>query len=224
MTRTIAIVPAAGAGKRLGFKVPKPFVLLRGKPLVAHTLKALSSCGAIDAIVVAAERPAIGRMKGVIKRFGLYKVIDVVAGGKTRSDSVRNCLKRIGPLAFDIVLIHDGARPLVEGALIERAVKAAQRFGACVVAAPESDTVKVVGSNGFVKKTLDRNTLFRTETPQAFKVRLIKKAYGVKRTSTSTDDASLVERLGVKVKVIVGPPGNIKVTTKEDLKLAEVLL
>lgn len=221
--RVVAIVPAAGQGKRLGRGVKKPFVLLKGKPLVSYALKALESSKSIDSIIIAAERSCVNRFKNLVRRFKLKKVIDIVVGGKTRYESVKNCLNEVDAL-FDIVLIHDGARPFVEGPAIDDSIRLAKKTGACIVAVPEIDTVKLVGKDLIIKKTLDRTRVFRAGTPQAFRYELIKKAYSRGDGRKITDDAKLVEMLGKKVRITEGSYRNIKVTTREDLKLAEVLL
>lgn len=221
--KTIAIVPAAGSGRRLGSRTKKPFVLLAGKPLVTYAIRALESSEEIDGIVIAAERSCLGRFKALVRRYDFKKIVDIVAGGRTRFGSVKNCLERIGP-SFGIVLIHDGARPLVDRNIIRSSIMLAKKFGACVTAVPESDTVKMVDEGLFIKGTLDRRRIYRAQTPQAFRYELIKKAYSMPFPGEATDDASLVERMGAKVKILEGSYRNIKVTTKEDLKLAEVLL
>jgi 2-C-methyl-D-erythritol 4-phosphate cytidylyltransferase len=223
MIKTVAIVPAAGSGKRLGLKTKKPFVLLKGRPLVTYALKALESSRAVDGIIIAADKGSVKRFKSLVKSCRFKKVIDVVRGGKTRLESVSNCLGRAGN-GFDVILIHDGARPFVDDRTIKDSVRLAAKYGACVVAVPECDTVKLAGKGMFVQKTLDRSALYRTQTPQAFRRDIIKKAYSSKRRRNATDDSALVERLGGKVKILEGSYRNIKVTTKEDLKLAEVLL
>ena len=220
--KTVAIVPAAGSGKRLGLKTPKPFVLLGGKPLVIRALEALDSSGSIDAIIVAAEKRYVKRLEALVGRYRLKKVAAVIAGGRTRFNSVKNCLEKIGR-SFDVVLIHDGARPFVDEDLIEASVRLARKFGACIVAVPESDTVKLVDKKGFIRKTLDRKEIFRAGTPQAFKLDIIRKAYTSAKSGNVTDDSSLVESLGVKVKILNGSYRNIKITTKEDLKMGEAL-
>lgn len=222
--RVIAVVPSAGYGKRLGSKKKKPFVLLGGKPIASYALKALGDCPAIDGIIIAAEGARIKHFKRLIDRYAIRKVVDVIAGGRTRAESVRNCLNVIGD-SFDIVLIHDAARPFVDRSLIEKSIKSAARFGGCIAAIKESDTVKLADENLFIKKTLDRTSIFRAQTPQAFRYDIIKMAYDERRgLDNYTDDASLVEAMGVKVRIIEGSTRNIKITTKEDLKLAEVLL
>lgn len=221
--KVVAIVPAAGFGKRLKSKTKKPLVLLRSKPLISYALAALERSGSIDAVIVAAEISLVNSIKKIISRFGFKKVKEVVAGGSTRFESVRNCLARIGP-EFDIVLIHDGARPFLEGPVIADSVRLAARYGACVVAVPESDTVKLAGKDLFIKRTLDRNNIYRAQTPQVFRRELIVGYYKNKRSANVTDDAQVLEMAGKKIKILKGTYRNIKITTKEDLKLAEVLL
>lgn len=221
--RAVAIVPAAGSGSRLGLEAKKPFVLLKGKPIVAYTLGALEGCKAVDEIIIASEASCVRKFRALVKRYRFGKVSGIIVGGRTRFESVKNCLAKIGP-SFDIVIVHDGARPFVDGAAISESVRLARKFGACIVAAPETDTVKFVDSGLFVKKTLNRSRIFRAETPQAFKYGIIKKAYAITGKAKITDDAGLVEHLGMPVKVLVGARNNMKITTKEDVRLAEALL
>lgn len=221
--KTAAIVPSAGYGKRLGLKVKKPFALLGGRPLVSYALAALDESEAIDAIIIAAEKSCVDKFRRLIKRFGFKKIIGIVIGGRTRFESVRNCLDKVGS-SYDIVLVHDGARPFVEKGMIDRSIRLAEKFGGCVVGMPESDTVKLVGRRLFIKKTLDRTALFRAATPQAFRRDLLVMAYAAKRPGHATDDARLVEEMGGRVKMLRGSYRNIKITTREDLKMAEALL
>lgn len=223
--KVVAIVPAAGSGKRLGTReVKKPFVKLAGKPLIAYALKALESSASIDKIIVAVEADSIERLKGIISRYGFKKIDKIVKGGHTRAESVRNCFKKIDN-SCDIVLIHDGARPFPGLNLIRDCIRLAKKFGGCISAVPATDTIKLADKRKFVAKTLDRSHLWRAQTPQAFKYELLK--YGLSRikdNSNITDDASLLEYVGKKVRILKGSVKNIKITTKEDLKIAKVLL
>ena len=220
----VAIVPAAGSGRRLGTREKKPFVRLGDKPLIIYALKALNSSECVDDIIVAAETSLVPRLKKIIKMYGINKARLVTAGGKTRSGSVENCFNLIkGPC--NIVLIHDGARPFLTKEIIKDSVLLAKKYGACITAIRQTDTVKLAGKNLFVKKTLDRNGLWRAQTPQVFKYNLLKKAItGKNRDEELTDDASYLERIGGRVKILEGNAGNIKITTKEDLKIAGALL
>lgn len=219
----MAIVPSAGFGKRLALRTKKPFVSLGGHPLVAYAIGTLNKCKAVDAIFVAAERPCVNRLKAVVLKYGFDKVIDVVVGGKTRAESVRNCLARVDE-TFDIVLIHDGARPFIQIRVIEDSIRLALKYGSCIVAVPENDTVKMVDEDLFITKTLNRSRVFRAQTPQVFRREIIMQAVARSDFKNATDDANLVEALKLPVKVLKGSYRNIKITTKEDLKFAEALL
>jgi 2-C-methyl-D-erythritol 4-phosphate cytidylyltransferase len=222
--KTIAIVPAAGSGRRLGARTKKPFVLLGGKPLLSYALKALNGCKSIDAIIVASERSCVAKVEKIAERFKINKLMGVVVGGKTRFESVRNCIKKISP-DFDIVLIHDAARPFIDDATIERSIAAAKKFGASVAAVRESDTVKLSDHDLFVVKTLNRRDIFRAQTPQVLRYAIAKRAFRhAASRSGVTDDVSIAERIGVRVKIVDGSYRNIKITTKEDIKFAKGLL
>ena len=221
---TVAIIPAAGSGKRFGSSQKKIFAPLGGKPLIVYALKALNSSGYIDTIIIAVQTCAIERLKRIIKKYGISKVRFVTSGGKTRAESVKNCCDLFDP-SFDIVLIHDGARPFPSLDLIKNSVLLAKKYGACVTAISQTDTIKLADKGLFVKKTVDRKNLWCAQTPQTFKYSLLKKACSQKGKSRDiTDDASMLERLGKRVKILKGNAANIKITTKEDLKIAEVLL
>ncbi len=221
--RVTAIVPAGGSGSRLGLKTGKPFVMLSGKPILYYAIRALEAADGVSEIIVASEKNRIGRVKAIVKRFGFRKVKNIVAGGKTRADSVKNCLDAITGDP-DIVLIHDAARPLVSAGMIKDAIRLASKYGACAAAVPESDTLKLSGPDGFVKRTIDRRNVFRAQTPQAFRTALIRRAYGKQGAKRATDDSFILEGLGVKVRILPGSYRNIKITTREDLKIAEALL
>ena len=222
--RVTAIVPAGGSGRRLSLKTKKPFAMLSGKPLLYYALKALEATAAVNEIIVAAEESQISRVEALVRRFGFCKVKKVVAGGSTRSGSVKNCLDVLTGNP-DIVLIHDAARPLVSVDTIKDSIKLASKYGACVAAVPESDTIKLGDRFGFVKKTIDRRNVFRAQTPQTFKTVLIRRAYeGSGGGRVATDDSSILEGRGMKIKILPGSYRNIKITTREDLKMAEALL
>ena len=221
--RTIAVVPAAGAGRRLGTKIRKPFVKICGKPLIAHTLLALQRAAGISGIVIATERASIRKMSSLVKKYGIKKVRGIVEGGVTRQVSVRNAVNSIKDKA-DLVLVHDAARPCVEGATIAAVIAAAIKYGAAIVAAPSYDTVKEADREGFIVRTLDRSILWRAETPQVFKSELLKRLYRDPGLLTGTDDAALFEKAGLPVRIVEGPRTNIKVTTRDDILIAEALL
>ncbi len=223
MKKTAVIIAAAGSGARLGLRTKKPFILLKGHPLVSYTLRAFEDAEDIDAIVVAGEAVCINRLQAVVKKYRIKKVIDIVPGGDTRQESVRNALRRV-PSDYGTILIHDGGRPFVDKGIISRCITAAKRYGAAIAAIPANDTIKFVYCNNIIKNTMDRSKLFRAQTPQAFKREIIEKAFSRKDIAKATDDSMLVEALGGRVRVVEGSYKNIKVTTREDLMVAGVLL
>ncbi|NIM03296.1 2-C-methyl-D-erythritol 4-phosphate cytidylyltransferase, partial [bacterium] len=163
--------------------------------------------------------------KEIIERYGYRKDVEVANGGARRQDSVA-CGLGLVPSDYEIVIIHDGVRPFVTRRMVVESIAKARKFGACIVAVPVSDTVKMVMSKGIIDKTLPRESLWRVQTPQTFRLGLIKKAYAkaLKDKFYGTDDAQLVERMNKPVKVMSGDYRNIKITTKEDLVLAESIL
>lgn len=220
---TVAIIPSAGKGKRFGGK--KNYLSLNGTPVLARTIETLGDCPLIEAIVVVTRGEDIEYVKNsIVKKFNLKKVTAVVKGGKERQDSVAAGLLAAGR-GFDFVLVHDGARPLVTQGILEHAIKAAYRHGASIAAMPPKDTIKEIRGR-FIKKTIPRNTLVSVQTPQVFKYDILKRAFeaAAKDVFRSTDEAALVERLGVKIIPTQGSYENIKITTKEDLAIAELIL
>lgn len=225
----IVVVPAAGAGKRLGLGFNKAFALLRGVPLIVHCLKMLADTGMVSrAVVVLASEEVVDGCE-LLKRFQqqYFKALpfSVVAGGKERQDSVANALQTIDENDCYIA-VHDGARPFAGRAVFERTLIAAQKYGAAIAAVPVKDTIKVINEAGYVVSTPVRSTLQAVQTPQIFLGNLLKKAYAhlALQPAAVTDDASVVELLGHKVVVALGSYENIKITTPEDLVFAENLL
>jgi 2-C-methyl-D-erythritol 4-phosphate cytidylyltransferase len=216
----VAIVAAAGHSLRMGGP-DKLFTILGGRPLLARTLAAFQDCPAVDRVVLvlAAESLALGL--ALAEEEGFSKVRTVCPGGRRRQDSVREGLEVLGSCAW--VVVHDGARPLVTSQLIEEGLAAAQETGAAVCALPAQDTVKRVDAQGRVVRTLDRHRLWLIQTPQVFRYDILRQAHERSRRP-ATDDAALVERLGHRVQVYPGSSRNLKVTTPEDLALAEALL
>ncbi len=224
--RIAAIVPAAGIGRRMGLSTEKQFLSLRGGPIIVHTLKVLARQRDITEIYLVAPVDKIDFCRAeFIDKYNFAKKINVIAGGKERQDSVANGLACLGK-SFDLVLVHDGVRPLVSRDTIERVIEAAMVNGAAIAALPVKETIKEVNAGGLVENTLAREKLFSVQTPQVFRYPLIKKAFerAASEGFYGTDEASLVEHMGGAVKVVAGNPENIKITTPEDLVLAEALL
>lgn len=222
--RVEAVVAAAGSGRRMAARDSKVFLPLAGRPLLAHTLGAFEAAGCVERVVVVVREEDVERCRRLAARYGLAKVGAVVPGGAERQDSVARGLEAVGP-GTDVVVVHDGARPLVSPALIAATVEAAARRGAALAAVPVKDTVKVV-EDGRVTATPERRRLFAAQTPQAFRAGLLREAFAraAARGWRATDDAALVEACGHPVAVVPGEETNLKVTTPLDLRLAEAVL
>lgn len=217
--RAAAVIPAGGAGRRMG-GVRKQYLELGGEPILLHAVRAFLDHPAVGWVIVALPAEDIGSRPGF-----LPERVTVVAGGAERGDSVRLALDAV-PEAADVVLIHDAARPLVSRDVIDRTIAAAADGVGAIAAIPLSDTLKRVGEGVAIEATVERAGLWRAQTPQAFPRGMIVDAYARAAAEgvTATDDAALVERFGGRVIVVEGSGRNLKVTTPEDLRLAELLL
>ncbi|HTP64987.1 MAG TPA: 2-C-methyl-D-erythritol 4-phosphate cytidylyltransferase [Geobacteraceae bacterium] len=225
--KVIALVPAAGMGKRMGAEINKQYLLLAGKPIVAHTLQVFEDTPLVDDVYVIVPEAEIPYCREhVVERHGFAKVRGIVAGGAERQHSVMNGLRALtGADDDDVVLIHDGVRPFVTPQILMHAVETARLHDGALVAVPVKDTVKVV-NEGIVRATPPREKLWLAQTPQAFRYSVIMAAHEIAEAERylGTDDASLVEWLGKDVHIVVGDYRNIKITTPEDLILAEAFL
>lgn len=220
------LVPAAGAGRRIGAAINKQYLELGDRPILAHTLArlaALPEVATIRVIVPAAECDFC--REEVVTRYAPAKVAGVVAGGAERQDSVRNGLAACVAAADDLVLIHDGVRPFFPREAIAKLLTVTARLGAAVLAIPAQDTIKEALA-GQVVRTLERSRLWQVQTPQAFRFASIRAAHeqALAAGFTGTDDASLVEWQGGAVGIVAGSPYNFKITTPADLALARALL
>lgn len=229
--RVTAIVPSAGLGRRLGSHMNKPFQSLGGKPLVVWSLETLESVKEIEEIIPVLNEGNRERGEEVFEKYNLSKIKKIAPGGKERQESVYNGLKLVDDKNC-IILIHDGARPLIEKALIQEAIRQMTEIlrdgedcNGIVLGVPVKDTIKEA-KKSIVKKTLRRDSLWAIQTPQVFPYSYISTVYerAIKDGFYSTDDAALVEKYGGKIKVIMGSYRNIKITTPEDLIIAEYLL
>ncbi|MDU0457966.1 MAG: 2-C-methyl-D-erythritol 4-phosphate cytidylyltransferase [Geobacteraceae bacterium] len=226
--KSIALIPAAGMGKRMGASVNKQYLLLNGLPIVARTISVFERSSLIDSIylVIPAEEIPYCR-EHVVEACGFKKVVAIIPGGKERQNSVMNGLNAIREQADDndVVLIHDGVRPLVTEAVLSESIAVARISDGALVAVPAKDTIKVV-TDGIVVDTPLRDTLWQAQTPQSFRFGIIHAAHLAAEADgfTGTDDASLIERSGGKISVVRGDYRNIKITTPEDLILAEAFL
>ncbi|MCX5709782.1 MAG: 2-C-methyl-D-erythritol 4-phosphate cytidylyltransferase [Candidatus Omnitrophica bacterium] len=216
-----AILLAAGRGERFKSRTAKPLIKLSNRPAIAYSLKALNGHPKIKEIIVVVNRLNCSGILRQIRKYKFSKVNKVVIGGKRRQDSLGSALKVLDKRA-QIVLIHDAARPFLNRKVITDCLNEARRSGAAVAGVPVKATIKqAIGLK--VKKTLDRSDLWEIQTPQVFRKDLILKAYNKFVRTDVTDDASLVEKMGRTVKIVSGSYFNIKITTPEDLVLAEAI-
>jgi 2-C-methyl-D-erythritol 4-phosphate cytidylyltransferase len=224
--RAEALIVSAGKGHRFIEGKKKQFHLLAEKPILVHTLDKFEACSLIHSILlVVGEEDMDYCLEEIIEKYHYKKISQIVPGGKRRQDSVKNGVEFLSK-DTEIVVIHDGVRPFVTKEMIEDSIRSAIRFGAVVLAMPVKETIKMAQPDGTVLKTLDRESLWQIQTPQAFRVDVIKEAYhkATEDGFVGTDDASLVERLGVKVHILPGSYTNIKITTPEDLILANLFM
>lgn len=226
--KVIAIVLAAGRGRRMESKVQKQYMEVNGKPLLFYTLEAFEKSTVDSVILVTGIGEETYCQKEIVDKFGFKKVQQIVAGGKERYHSVYEGIKAAA--GCDYVLIHDGARPCVTETIIEDAIMGAKKYKACVIGMPVKDTIKIADQEEFAMSTPDRSHLWMIQTPQGFSYELIEQAYSrlfeaAENQIGVTDDAMVVESMTTsKVKLIQGSYENIKVTTPEDILWAEVLL
>ena len=221
----IAIIAAAGAGTRMASDRPKQFLLLAGMPVIFHTLKPFEQCESINEVIVVLPAEESAGFLSLAAKYGLRKLARVVPGGATRADSVKRGLMSIRSATAEIVAVHDGVRPFVSVEEIEATIAAARTNGAAILAAPVTDTIKQVVDQR-VTRTFDRAGLRRALTPQCFRYDLLRQAYQAADVAdpSLTDESVLVEKLGHPVSSVEGRSRNIKITTVEDLAIAEAIL
>jgi 2-C-methyl-D-erythritol 4-phosphate cytidylyltransferase len=220
--RVIAVVPAAGSGVRFGPATNKTFSSLLGKPVLAWTLMALASAPDVTEIIPVLKEQDIEQCLRLVEEHGITKV---VPGGAERQDSVRNGLGHIGDKDA-IVLVHDGVRPLIDASLIEKVIQGLEGYDGCVCAVAPKDTVKETAEDGTIASTPPRDRLVAVQTPQAFRFKTLIEAYTKAEAEgfRTTDDSALVERAGGRVNVVEGSYRNLKITTPEDMLVAELFL
>jgi 2-C-methyl-D-erythritol 4-phosphate cytidylyltransferase len=219
LDKLIAILPCAGFSTRMGGNVSKQFLDINGKPLIAYTLRVFQEHPAVGQIVlVLREEDVLWCQKHVVQRFHLNKTSLLVCGGPRRQDSVLQGLLAINVLP-ELILVHDGARPLVSREIVDRTIESAEVKGSGVAGVPVKDTIKQTDDQGCVIHTLNRDALWQVQTPQVFPGRALLEAYleGRRKDYAVTDDAALMEKAGHPVHMVWGAYDNIKVTTQEDL-------
>lgn len=221
-----AIIPAAGQSRRMGLGTNKQFLTLGGKPVLAHTLTTFENCPEVqEIIIVAAEGEEDYCCQAIVEKYNFSKVAKVIKGGKERQDSVYRGILSLSP-GVDIVIVHDGARPFVTAGMIQSSIDGCLETGGAIIAVPVKDTIKIVNEEQIVENTPPRETLWSVQTPQTFRYSLLREAHETAKREDflGTDDASLLERLGKRVKVIRGSYENLKITTPEDLIIGEAIL
>jgi len=230
--KTTAIVLAGGRGKRMNSSVPKQFLMIKDKPVLYYSLQAFEESFIDSVILVAGEEDMEYCRKEIVEKYGFAKVKKIVAGGKERYHSVLNGIKETDSCEY--IFIHDGARPFVTQDMLERLLVNVKECHACVAGMPVKDTIKIANEDGYISTTPKRELVWMIQTPQVFDYELIKKAYLIlekdeysllEKGISITDDAMVVERLlGEKVRLVEGSYQNIKITTPEDLAIAERFL
>jgi len=221
---TSVIIPAAGFGERMGATIGKQFLMVNDKPILVHTLERFERSTDIQEIVLATQRSSFPIIEEIRQKYSLSKLQSPVEGGQRRQDSIANALKQIDARA-EIIVVHDAVRPFVHLKEISQSIETARFFGASIVAVRAKDTMKLASTDGRVERTLNRSSLWSVQTPQTFQRKILVDAYefAEKHNIVATDDSFLVEQIGISPIIVEGSYENIKITTPDDLLLAELL-
>ncbi len=223
--KNMAVLLAAGQSVRMGAGINKTLMTVAGKPILWYSLNVFERCGLIDGVVLVTQRDIAERVRSdIVERYGFGKVKKIVTGGSERQYSVYNGLAAIGDA--DVVVVHDGARPLLTAAMTEEVIAAACDYGCATVGVPLKDTVKMTDEDGLVTCTPNRKNMWAVQTPQAFRFNVLAAAHerAAAEGFTATDDCALVEHMGGVVKMVMGNYSNVKVTTPEDILVLKALI
>jgi len=222
--KTFAIIPAGGKGLRSGTSVPKQYIKINGRELITYTISTFQNCRNINYIVVAAEKSYHKKLKRIIDNYKFNKVISIIEGGKTRQDSVFNCIKSLKADKNDLIIVHDAARPLLSKNILNNSINLAKEKGSAVVSIKAKDTL--VTGNKTIVSYLDRRKVYYVQTPQIFKYKDFIKAikYAEKNKFYGSDESSIMKKIGKRINIVEGSSINIKITTKEDLKILEIII
>lgn len=214
------IIPASGSGERFGGKIPKQFLKIDNKEIIAHTLEKFNRIKLIDEIIISAKLENFVKISSVIKKYKLTKVKKIVEGGNRRQDSVYNALLNLECKDDDLILIHDAVRPFISPKKINEIIFEAENCEGVILGLPVSETVKRVDGKNNVSETVDRKNLWTIQTPQVFRYDVLKRSFDKanEENFTGTDESAIVENAGYAVKIIHGERCNVKVTVKDDLK------
>lgn len=218
------IIPASGSGVRYGGKLPKQFIRIDGKEIIVYTLQKFNSLKSIESIVIATQRKYFTKLEKLVKENKFQKVCNIVEGGKTRHDSVLNGLKSLCPDKNDFIIVHDAVRPFITVKKIRELMKEVKDCNAVILGLRINDTTKAVSKNNIIRKTIPRENLWIVQTPQLFRYDILKNAFkkADEKKFKGTDESSIVEYGGYKVKIIEGEKTNVKITTKEDIKSLDI--
>jgi len=218
------IIPASGSGVRYGSKLPKQFIRIDGKEIIAYTLQKFDSLKSVDSIVIATQKKYINKLRYLVKENKFRKVLNIVEGGKTRHDSVSNGLKALRPDKNDFIIVHDAVRPFITVKKIRELMKEVKDCNAVIPGLRINDTTKEVSKNNIIRKTIPRENLWIAQTPQLFRYDILKRAFekADENKFKGTDESSIVEYAGYKVKIIEGEKTNVKITTNEDIQSLEI--
>lgn len=227
--KTIAIIVAGGSGKRMSSNIPKQFLLLNSKPIIIHTLEVFNKCNSINEIIVVCVEEYINYCEKLVEKYNVEKVKKIISGGKERLFSVYNAINYVNDDEdLKYICVHDAVRPFVTEEVINKTIKECATNPGCICGVRAKDTIKKLDENGrnTIEKTLPREKIFLAYTPQTFRKEILKSCYdkAVEENFLGTDDASICERYGYKIKVVDSNPENIKITNRSDLRLGEGFL
>ena len=226
MDKVGVIIAAGGVGKRFGSKIPKQYLELDNIPIIIRTILNFEQCHNVSSIIIAASSVWIDFLQKKIDQYSIQKVKKIIQGGKERLNSINNAINSVHLSDCDIILVHDAVRPFASNTLIDSIIDASQEYGAAIPGLNPNETIKSADEKSFVSNTLNRSRLWSIQTPQGFKKNILMKAYkhAIKNNIFGTDDASLVEAIGEKVKIIPGESENIKITAPFDITIANEIL
>ncbi len=222
MTR-FAIIPSGGIGKRINSSLPKQYVKVKGKELIAYTLEIFQECSLIDKIIIAAQPEYFSLLEEIKSKYKIAKLYKIIEGGKERQDSVFNALQATNAVDDDIIIVHDAARPLLSKNILHKAITEAKKFDNVIVAIKATDTL--VSGNEFVQNYLDRNLTYHVQTPQISKYKILLDAMELANLNNfvGTDESVLLHKASNKIKIVEGSSLNFKVTTQSDLDLFTII-
>ncbi len=222
--KTVAIIPSGGIGSRILSSIPKQYVKVLGKELIAYTLQVFQNSNFIDEIIIPAQPSYFDLLNSIKEKFNLDKIVKIIEGGKKRQDSVSNGLKQLSLTDEDLVIVHDAARPLLSQELLEKSINEAKKYDSIVVAKKASDTL--IKGGGIVGEYLDRTNIYYAQTPQIFRYKILLEAFKLANESNflGTDESMLVKNANFDVRIVEGETTNFKVTTQSDLELLEHIL